>query len=303
MKRSFQIFVVGALVAVLTTLAFAAVPPMINYQGKLTDASGAPVNDTIEIVFSIYADTGGTNLLWTETQGAIVVEKGVFNVLLGSVDSIPYSVFDGSIRYLGVKVGDDPEITPRKPMVSVAYAYTDGDWTIDGDNVYRSQGNVGIGTTTPRVKLEVCGPIASYGSGFVSNLGGTHFSYNTYWDGMWKNLDSAQPGMLFRIDQGGIVVYSATTGMAPTLTPKGGWWYDGDVFYNYGSVGIGTTNPQEKLDVEGNVQAYAFNVGDIFFKKDKEKLWRMYEGEDGLYLENLKTGKIYRFILQEVEKK
>jgi hypothetical protein len=29
----------------------------------------------------------------------------------------------------------------------------------------------------------------------------------------------------------------------------------------------------------------------------------MFEDEDGLYLENLKTGKVYRFILQEVEKK
>jgi hypothetical protein len=133
MKRLIQIFVTGALVAVLTTLAFAAVPPMINYQGKLTNASGAPVNDTLQMVFTIYADTGGTTPLWTETQGAVIIEKGVFNVLLGSVDSIPYSVFDGNVRYLGVKVGDDQnEITPRKPMVSVGYAYradTDGDWT------------------------------------------------------------------------------------------------------------------------------------------------------------------------------
>jgi hypothetical protein len=93
------------------------------------------------MVFSIYSDTGGTSLLWTETQPAVVVEKGVFNVLLGSASKsyIPYSVFDGSIRYLGVKVGGDPEITPRKPMVSVAYAYRAGSGTPEDFSVSQAK--------------------------------------------------------------------------------------------------------------------------------------------------------------------
>jgi hypothetical protein len=71
-----------------------------------------------------------------------------------------------------------------------------------------------------------------------------------------------------------------------------------------GNVGIGTMDyPAYKLDVEGYVQAYGYYTGDIVFQKDKQKLWRMFEDEDGLYLENMKTGKVYRFILQEVEKK
>jgi len=111
------------LMLVLFSYSSAQVPQMINYQGKLTDPSGAPVNDTVQMVFSIYVDEGGATLLWTETQTAVITEKGVFNVLLGSANPIPDSVFDGSVRYLGVKVGDDPEITPRKQIVSVPYAY------------------------------------------------------------------------------------------------------------------------------------------------------------------------------------
>ena len=142
MKLSFQIFVIGALVAALTTLAFAAVPPMINYQGKLTKPTGAPLDMTTQMIFCIYADPITLNPLWCDTQSAVVVEKGVFNVLLGSQHPIPDSVFDGNVRYLGVKVGNDAEITPRKPMVSVGYAYTDGDWTINGNNIYSLHRNV-----------------------------------------------------------------------------------------------------------------------------------------------------------------
>jgi len=57
------------------------------------------------------------------------------------------------------------------------------------------------------------------------------------------------------------------------------------------------------LQVRGKITAPAFEVGDITFKdqKTQEILWRMFEDEEGLYLENVKTGKVYRFVLEEVE--
>jgi hypothetical protein len=105
---------------------------MINYQGKLTTATGGCLNDTVQMTFSIYPDTLGSPADWTETQNNVVVKEGIFNVLLGNVNPIPDVVFDGSVKYLGVQVESDPEMRPLKPIVSVAYAYkadTDGDWT------------------------------------------------------------------------------------------------------------------------------------------------------------------------------
>ena len=104
----------------------AAVPPLINYQGKLTTASGGCVNDTVQMTFTIYADSLGVSDEWSETQEEVVVKEGMFNVLLGSVDTIPSAVFDGEIKYLGVQVEADPEMRPLKPMVSVAYAFRTG---------------------------------------------------------------------------------------------------------------------------------------------------------------------------------
>jgi hypothetical protein len=171
MKPRFFFMVVG-LVLVLVSYSFAIeVPKQMNYQGKLTSTAGAPVNDTVQMVFSIYADEAGTTPLWTETQPTVEILKGVFNVLLGSVNPIPYSVFDGSTRYLGVKVGGDPEITPRKPMVSVAYAYRAGAAS-DNDWVYPSS----AGGINPRPYLYTYGPwgIARYGNTLYGNEDSTH---------------------------------------------------------------------------------------------------------------------------------
>jgi hypothetical protein len=169
MKRLIQILVIGALVALLTTLASAQVPQMINYQGKLTTAAGAPLNGNYQMVFTIYdADVAG-NVFWTETQPAVAVDKGVFNVLLGSVSSIPYSVFDGSTRYLGVKVGGDPEITPRKAMVSVPYAYRAGSGGGDNKWIFRI-------TDTADTSITTGGNwgIARYGNVLYGNADSTH---------------------------------------------------------------------------------------------------------------------------------
>ncbi len=60
-----------------------------------------------------------------------------------------------------------------------------------------------------------------------------------------------------------------------------------------GNVGIGTTGPQYKLDVAGYVRADGYETGDIVFQKDGEKLWRMFEDEEGLYVEKIKNGETF----------
>ena len=77
--------------------------------------------------------------------------------------------------------------------------------------------------------------------------------------------------------------------------------YPSGVIHLWGRVGIKTYTPAYELDVEGDIQAKAYHTGDIYFQKDGRELWRMFEDEKGLYLENLKSEKQYRFVLEETE--
>ena len=125
--------VVISLFFLLFSPALAEVPRVINYQGKITTPQGALIDTTISMTFAIYTDSIGIDSVWSETQSSVVVEKGIFSVLLGSVNSIQDSVFTGEIRYLGIKAGDDAEMTPRKAIVSVGYSF-DSD-KVDGFDV------------------------------------------------------------------------------------------------------------------------------------------------------------------------
>lgn len=121
MKRTVTVML--ALLLGVAALADAGVPPMISYQGKLMQPSGAPVPDgTYSIRFAIYDAPTGGNTLWSEVNPSVQVKGGLFATMLGSVVNLPANIFDGSSRFFGVKVGGDPEMTPRQQVASVAFA-------------------------------------------------------------------------------------------------------------------------------------------------------------------------------------
>ena len=112
--------VVGLIVC---TLSFADVPRLINFQGRLTDASGKFVADgNYSLTFRIYTDSTGGSAKWTEAQ-SVAVSKGLFNVILGSNTPILDSIFNYPNTWLSIQVASDPEMTPRQRLSSLGYAY------------------------------------------------------------------------------------------------------------------------------------------------------------------------------------
>ncbi len=125
-----------ALAIILGALAMVSwaqsVPQLINYQGRLTDGSGQPLTDgaTVDLTFSFYgAELGGTPLFLTVLQEDVAVNKGIYNVLIGSGSITPGSestlafVFQNHADvWMGVKADADPEMTPRSRISAVPYA-------------------------------------------------------------------------------------------------------------------------------------------------------------------------------------
>jgi hypothetical protein len=156
----------------------AIIPTMINYQGFLTDQNGMALTGSYQITFALYYDSSSTaSIVWDETHDAVNVEAGLFNVLLGSNDTLTADDLSGE-RYLGIRVAGEPEMIPRMRLVSVAYSlnsenanYADSAnyaqnatyakilSSSDGDPVdavyVDDAGNVGIGTVNPTSRVEI----------------------------------------------------------------------------------------------------------------------------------------------------
>jgi hypothetical protein len=97
-------------------------PSLMNFQARLTKPDGTPVADgTYSLQFSLFDAATAGNQKWTETLSSVTVHNGVFAVLLGNTTALTNSVFAGNL-WLEIKVGTDAPLTPRQPLVSVAYA-------------------------------------------------------------------------------------------------------------------------------------------------------------------------------------
>jgi len=105
-----------------------------------------------------------------------------------------------------------------------------------------STGNVGIGITSPGYKLEVNGEIALPSTIRLINGGGTITYINESY-GINLNGDDTHP---VQVDTTLLVGYVASGGS-----------YGTNDAYIAGSVGIGTTSPSYKLDVDGDIRATA----------------------------------------------
>ena len=114
-----------ALVAFLL-LPFAApaqVPPLIHYQGRLTDGTNL-VNGTVLLYLNLYnASSGGTLLLSDENVSQTVVD-GLYSTILGDgvVSGSIASALTNTQVWLEVVVNGTP-LSPRERLLAVPYAW------------------------------------------------------------------------------------------------------------------------------------------------------------------------------------
>jgi microcystin-dependent protein len=128
---------IALLSTVLQATAF-AVPEYINYQARIFDATGAPMQGTYAISFAIFDATREGNMVWGPFScdglpgeghaDTVVVWDGWFNVILGPKDQDGDSILsafdpqDGNPRFVEIQVQGET-ISPRQQFLAAPYAF------------------------------------------------------------------------------------------------------------------------------------------------------------------------------------
>jgi len=144
---------IPVLMVILTIFIFNAIasaPSTMVYQGRLADIDGnAIVGETVAI-FTIYSTPDGTaaDSLWAEEIMITSDIQGVFTTELGLTVPLSTTVFDGSVRYMGIKVGEDSEMSPRQLLASAPYAINSN---ISSGSIYNAQINAAAAIAASKI--------------------------------------------------------------------------------------------------------------------------------------------------------
>jgi len=244
-----RILLLSLTLVVLMTYDAAAVPQIMNYQGRLTDDQGQPITNTVLMTFTIYdAETDG-NSKWSETHPSVSVVDGLFSVVLGQGDpAVPIedSVFWGhydSNRWLEIVV-EGETIAPRTKITSAAYALQAG-WTRDGTTLYTTYPNLNIARQGSVVHDNINESHVNLGMACTTGVAGAPYGGNRWCtvSGGYKNV--ARPRDADDDEAGATVsggVYNSATARYCTV---GGGIYNtatADLYNGMATVGGGQNN-------------------------------------------------------------
>ncbi len=273
-SRALAIFFGALSIVGLQPFVCSAQTTVITYQGRLNDGSG-PANGIFDLRFTIFDASINSNLLAGPiTNSAVVVSNGLFNA---SMD-FGAPVFNGGDRWLEIAVRVNGSknfisLTNRQQITSTPYAIQaqsaataatvsslppnvallNSSQLFSGQNTFGNQtfflGGVGIGTpVAPSESLQVEGGILARGGppgGFGSANNGYAFQDNG------GDNDSG----MYSLGNGQIEFFNDAI-EAMRITG--------------GNVGIGTTAPQSRLQVIGNIQLGG--SGNLFAAGGQENL-------------------------------
>lgn len=240
------------LILALTSL-FLQAQTGFKWQGLAKDAAGNAITQPVTLTFSILQNN---TTVYVETQnpitpvaGQLTATVGVGTATQGSFAGIDWSVGTCSLN-VKMQVGNGtPVVTGTSEILPVPIASyaekagSSGDWSKNGNNIYRSIGNIGIGTDAPLAPLHIktSDPdiILDFNGNPQANLAEIRFNNNGEARAQFLyNRITNNVQLAYDIEESGVGDFQILRNGAPRMTIE-----------NDGNVGIGTTNPASKLHV------------------------------------------------------
>ncbi|MFC1644726.1 hypothetical protein ACFL08_01715 [Patescibacteria group bacterium] len=107
----------------LTQVALAQIDKALDISAYILDKNNEAVSDgTYSVRFAIYTSKTGGSSEWSETQD-VEVKGGLFDTQLGQDKNLPEDIdFSEKEYYIGIKIENDSESKPRKPIGYVPLA-------------------------------------------------------------------------------------------------------------------------------------------------------------------------------------
>ena len=99
--------------------AHADVPNLINYQGRLTDKDGAPMNTPVAMEVAVFSQATGGTAAFSQNLGQVQVKQGIYSVAFGG-DTLP-PVLQNPECWLELTVNGSI-MQPRQRLLAVPYA-------------------------------------------------------------------------------------------------------------------------------------------------------------------------------------
>jgi hypothetical protein len=290
MKKIYSVLATAAIIATifLPQPTNAQSPQKMSYQAVVRDADNALVsNQPVGMQISILQGSASGTAVYVETQtpnsnanGLVTLEIGSGTVLNGDFSSIDWSAGPYFLKTeIDPSGGIDYSITGTSQLLSVPYAlYAEKSgssiWNKNNNDIYYNEGNVGIGVENPEEILDINGTLQLKGTAGdtipkIIKMGpdlngqysyfvmsgdegsGLELNYNGYWNGSEEiDVDPTHGRSAFSLGRSShaLQLWTAETTGSNHTNQSAKFVVD----YN-GNVGIGTTEPQQTLDVNGGI--------------------------------------------------
>jgi len=129
--RIVVLFLIASLLHLLLSNAFAGVPGVLNYQGKLTDSGGSPVTGVVDVAVAAYTNATNGAAVYNEQVGLVPVEGGTYSFQWGESGTSTWTVTeqlgigDGTNSIFNYTVENPPIVNPSVTITDGTFSWND----------------------------------------------------------------------------------------------------------------------------------------------------------------------------------